>query len=231
MSRSALPPWPSSLPGVGPLEPLPALFFDRPTAEVARDLVGAILLSRAEGVLSGGRIVETEAYLGSHDEGSHAATKGITKRNAVMYGPPGTSYVYFTYGNHHMLNLVCEPDGVAGAVLVRSIEPLVGVGEMVCRRGRSDARQLVSGPGRLAQALGVDLSDNGATLLQGRLAVFAGPAASETIASTGRVGLSRGHEAELRFLLEGNAYVSRARTGPRTPARSRRQAAEEGTRK
>ena len=102
-------------------------FFDRSPELVAPELLGALLVSTAGGVETGGRIVETEAYLGRDDPGSHAATRGITKRNAVMYGPPGSAYVYFTYGNHHMLNLVCEPEGVAGAVLIRAIEPLLGI--------------------------------------------------------------------------------------------------------
>lgn len=221
MSRSALPPWPADLAGTGPLRPLAAVFFARPTAQVARDLLGCTLLSRAGGAIAGGRIVEIEAYLGSHDEGSHASTRGITRRNAVMYGPPGVAYVYFTYGAHHMLNLVCELEGTAGAVLVRAVEPLVGVEEMAARRGRTSPRELASGPGRLAEALAVDLSDNGTRLVEARLAVFAGPPPAEAIATTGRVGLTRGHEAELRFHLEGNPYVSAAQPGPRAPSRGR----------
>lgn len=224
MIRPSLPPWPASLPEVGPLEPLPTVFFDRPTPEVARNLLGAVLLSRADGAVAGGRIVETEAYLGSADEGSHAATRGVTKRNAVMYGPPGTVYVYFTYGVHHMLNLVCEPDGVAGAVLLRAIEPIVGLEAMAARRGRAAAVALASGPGRLTTALGVDLADNGTRLGEGRLAVFAGAAPREEVVATGRIGLSRGHEAELRFHLAGNACVSAARPGARIPARRIRRA-------
>jgi DNA-3-methyladenine glycosylase len=152
--------------------------------------------------------------LGVGDPGSHAATKGITKRNRVMYGHPGSVYVYFTYGNHHMLNLVCEPRGVAGAVLLRALEPTDGIDVMRIRRGRTEVRDLCNGPGKLAQALGVDLSDNGSVLGQGRLTVYDGPRpAPEQIVTSGRVGLSQGHELHLRFYIGDDPHVSRGRTG------------------
>src|SRR5450756_151066 len=116
---------------------LPKEFFARDSVTVARELLGKTIMSTAGGDVTSGRIVETEAYLGADDPGSHAATKGITKRNAVMYGPPGHAYVYFTYGNHHMLNLVTESDGVAGAVLVRAVEPVDGIDVMLRRRSAS----------------------------------------------------------------------------------------------
>ena len=202
-------------PELAGLAAIPPPFFMRHPAEVAPELIGAYVVSTSGGVVTGGVIVETEAYLGTDDAGSHAATRGITKRNATMYGPPGTAYVYFTYGNHHMLNLVCEPDGIAGAVLVRALEPLWGLSEMAARRhGRPD-RELCNGPGKLAAALGLDLSDNAVALGEGRLSVYHGlrPAADE-IATSGRVGLSAGHELELRFFLAGSPFVSRGRTGP-----------------
>ncbi len=143
-------------------------------------------MSTAGGVETGGRIVEVEAYLGSHDAGSHAATRGITKRNAVMYGPPGSAYVYFTYGNHHMLNLVCEPEGIAGAVLVRALEPLLGIDVMSGRRRGLPLRELCNGPGKLAAALGVDLSDNGSILGEGRLSVYVWRAATASLKSPTR---------------------------------------------
>jgi DNA-3-methyladenine glycosylase len=206
-------------------EPLAAAFFARDTVLVAKDLLGKVLVSRHFDTVTGGRIVETEAYLGSHDPGSHAATKGITERNAVMYGPPGRAYVYFTYGNHHMLNLVTEEEGVAGAVLVRALEPLVGEDEMLRRRVSRggvapSVRDLANGPGKVAAALGVDLSDNGTRLGSGRLAVYDAPPPREHVVSSGRVGLRAGHDAELRFYLGGNEFVSKGRTGPK-PARAR----------
>jgi DNA-3-methyladenine glycosylase len=191
---------------------------------VARDLLGKVLVSRAGDTVCGGRIVETEAYLGSHDPGSHAATKGVTKRNAVMYGPPGRAYVYFTYGNHHMLNIVTEPEGVAGAVLIRAIEPLFGGDEMTRRRAGSTGRRLrqteiANGPGKLTCALGISLAENGAQLGSAAIAVYEGPVPAERVVSSGRVGLSDGHELELRFYLEDDPYVSRGRIGAK-PARA-----------
>ena len=198
-------------------------FFERSPLVVAPDLLGCVIASCVGGTLTAGYIVETEAYMGSDDPGSHAATKGITPRNSVMYGPPATAYVYFTYGNHHMLNLVCCREGEAGAVLVRALEPLEGIDAMTSRRMGKPLLQLCDGPGKLAQALGIDLSDNGTTLGIGRLAVYAGRRSSTGEAATsGRVGLSSGHELEYRFFEQGNPFISRGRTGPlRAPARTR----------
>ncbi|MDI6712736.1 MAG: DNA-3-methyladenine glycosylase [Anaerosomatales bacterium] len=207
--------------------PLGHEFFERPTAEVARDLLGKVLVSRIGGVVAGGRIVEAEAYLGRDDPGSHAATKGITKRNAVMYGPPGCAYVYFTYGNHHMLNLVTEPDGVAGAVLVRAIEPVFGIEAMRLRRDGKEGPELTNGPGKVASALGVTLEHNGARLSPaGPLCCYDAPPPPEPVRTSGRIGLSEGHDAELRFFLEGNPFVSKARPGRRRPGRATRREAK-----
>jgi len=199
-------------------EPLPRSFFERDAPTVARELLGKVLVSTAGEDVTGGRIVETEAYLGAGDPGSHAATKGITRRNAVMYGPPGVAYVYFTYGNHHMINLVTEPEGTAGAVLIRAIEPLFGVEEMLRRRAPAHGANLANGPGKLAAALGIDLTDNGTVLGGGRLTVYdAPPVPDSAVRVGGRVGLSDGHELELRYHLAGDPHVSKGRTGPRTP--------------
>jgi len=202
--------------------PLPHSFFDRDPREVAPDLIGKVLVSSAGGAVTGGVIVETEAYLGSHDPGSHAATRGMTPRNAVMYGPPGTVYVYFTYGNHHMLNLVCGSEGEAGAVLVRALEPAIGAEAMRFRRaGRSD-RELASGPGKLAAALGIDLSQNRTPLGAGNLVVYdAAEPFDRAVETSGRIGLSAGHELELRYFEAGSPFVSRGRTGP-PPGQARR---------
>jgi DNA-3-methyladenine glycosylase len=206
---------------------LPASFYERDTVTVARELLGCILVSTAGGVTTAGRIVETEAYLGSDDPGSHAATKHVTARNAVMYGPAGRAYVYFTYGAHYMLNVVTEAEEVAGAVLIRAIEPLTGVGEMARRRaaGRRGAaplavRDLANGPGKLAAALGIDLSCN-AEPLDGSatLSVLEPRTPPGAVSSSGRIGLSEGHEMELRFYLEGDPCVSRGRTGMRPATR------------
>ena len=197
--------------------PLGPGFFARPTEIVARELVGKVLVSRLDGALSGGKIVETEAYLDAHDPGSHASTKGVTARNRVMYGPPGCLYVYFTYGNHHMLNLVTESEGTAGAVLIRALEPLLGVAVMETRRRGRRGVEIANGPGKVAEALGVDLRQNGESLGSSLIVYDAPPA--RRVARSGRVGLSNGHDLPLRFYVPGSDYVSRGRTGPKPPRR------------
>lgn len=201
------------------LAQLPVEFFKRDPSIVAPAVLGCVLVSRVDGEVTAGRIVETEAYLGAEDAGSHAATKGITKRNAVMYGSSGTVYVYLTYGCHHLINLVCEPEGTAGAVLVRALEPLDGIEVMIRRRGDRSIRDLCSGPGKLASALGVDLADNGSALGVGRLAVYDDQRPqSDTVGVSGRIGLSEGWERPLRYFVEGSLFVSRGRIGaPRLP--------------
>jgi DNA-3-methyladenine glycosylase len=200
---------------------LPSTFFERPAQVVASALLGKVLVSSADGVETGGKIVETEAYLGPGDPGSHAATRAITARNRVMYGPPGTVYVYFTYGNHHMLNLVCEREGVASAVLIRAVEPTMGVELMRERRGGRPVGALCDGPGKLAQALGVDLRDNGEALGEGRLVVYDAPRVPDAdVAVSGRIGLSAGHDLDLRFYVRESLFVSKGRTGP-SPRRDR----------
>ena len=197
------------------LELIPASYFARDPREVAPHLLGCVVATVVDGEFSAGVIVETEAYLGADDRGSHAATKGVTPRNAVMYGPPGVAYVYFTYGNHYMLNFVCAPKGTAGAVLVRALRPVDGVDAMTSRRHGRPLHELCSGPGKLMAALGVDLSDNGSVLGEGRIAVYYGerPPLGE-LAVSGRVGLTSGHELELRYYLAHDPFVSRGRTGP-----------------
>jgi DNA-3-methyladenine glycosylase len=209
-------------------EPLPHSFFARDTREVARDLLGKIVVSETDGVITGGRIVETEAYLGSHDEGSHAATRGVTERNRVMYGPPGHAYVYFTYGMHHMLNLVCEPEGAAGAALIRALDPLTGLDEMSRRRGGRTGAEISNGPGKVAQALGVDLRHDGVPLGDGDLVVYDAPVPAEPVTASGRIGLSSGHEHAYRFYLSGNRFVSKARPGVRPPRRRSRKGSRRG---
>ena len=199
--------------------PLAPDFFSRDTRRVAEDLLGKVFASTAEDALVAGRIVETEAYLGRDDRGSHAATKGRTARNEAMYGRPGTVYVYFTYGMHHMLNLVCEPEGTAGAVLIRALEPVVGVEIMRERRGGRPLRQLTDGPGKVAQALAVDLTCNRTSLGDGPLVVYDAPVPSEAVGRSGRIGLSVGREHEYRYFVAGNPFVSRSRTGASSPQR------------
>jgi DNA-3-methyladenine glycosylase len=182
---------------------------------VAQELLGCVVVVESAGKRASGIIVETEAYLGADDAGSHASTRGITPRNSVMYGPPGVAYVYFTYGNHHMLNFVCDAEGVAGAVLVRAIEPVEGVEVMRARRRGRSLGELSNGPGKLTQSLGVDLSDNAVPLGKGRITVYDGERPpSGAIGTSGRVGLSAGRDLKLRFFVSDSPFVSRGPSGP-----------------
>jgi len=195
--------------------PLDASFFARDAREVARDLLGCVVATGAGGQLCAGIVVECEAYLGPEDPGSHAATKSPTPRNRVMYAAPGTVYVYFAYGNHHMLNLVCGPPETASAVLLRALEPVAGLELMAQRRGTSRLRDLCRGPGRLTEALGVTMADNETPLEAGRIRVYAGTRREPgEIATSGRIGLSAGHEPHHRYYIADSPFVSRGRTGP-----------------
>src|SRR5262245_2006305 len=141
---------------------LPRIFFNRDPRLVARELLGKLIVRRKGRKILAGRIVEVEAYLGADDLAAHAAA-GRTARNAVLFGPPGHAYVYFIYGVHYCLNISCLPDGKAGCVLVRALEPVAGFEEMAEARGLEnlnfestrDLRRLASGPGRLSEALGI----------------------------------------------------------------------------
>ncbi len=163
------------------------------------------------------RLVETEAYRGPVDPGSHGY-RGMTPRTEVMYGPPGHLYVYFTYGMHWCANVVCAQDGVCEAVLLRAGEPVTGIDLMRARRGGVADRLLASGPARLAQALGIDKSHNGATLLRGSDLWCAADERTDAlrageVAQTARIGLAegRGDEIPWRFVVPGHPHASRRR--------------------
>lgn len=190
----------------------PAEFYDRPAEEVARDLLGSVLVSTAGGQTVSGIIVETEAYVGPHDEASHAAARiGRTARNATMFAAPGTAYVYLSYGLHWCLNVVTGAEGYPAAVLIRALEPRVGLETARDRRGsvRSD-RILMSGPGRLAQALGITGAENGHLLTVPPLWIQPGSTVLDVdVAIAPRIGISRAKELPLRFLVRDSAWVSR----------------------
>jgi len=186
---------------------LPRSFYGRPPAEVARALLGAILVHATPDGLLSGRIVEVEAYLGEVDPGSHAF-RGPTTRNAVMFGEPGRLYVYRSYGIHTCANVVCDADGTAGAVLLRGLEPLTG--RDIMRRHREGREDIANGPGRLCAALGITLKDNGLDLTGSRIWIEGGER-PDAIGQTTRVGLTRGRELPLRFFVLGNPHVSRGR--------------------
>lgn len=189
---------------------LPRAFYQRDTITVAKDLLGKVLIHKINETLLAGRIVETEAYLGQGDAAAHSA-KGPTNRNRVVFGPPGHAYVYFIYGMYECLNLVAEPNGTAGCVLIRAIEPLAGLDAMRLRRPKATRdRDLASGPGKLTLALGVTRALNGADVTRGLLTVreFRHPAALQ-IATSPRIGISASAHLPLRFYITDNEYVSR----------------------
>lgn len=158
---------------------------------------------------AGGMIVETEAYLGEEDQASHARF-GPTSRSVVMFGKPGVAYVYLVYGLHFLFNVVTEAEGVAGAVLIRALQPLEGIGLMKRRRGLGERSRLTDGPAKLTEALGITLDNNNQDLTSGRLGVWQGEDdKSHPIKATPRVGVVGYREKEWRFLIEGNEYVSR----------------------
>ena len=189
--------------------PLSRSFFQRPTIDVARDLLGKVIVHRADDNILAGMIVETEAYLGEADAAAHAS-RGITKRTAVIFGPPGRAYVYLCYGMYECLNLVAEPDGKAGCVLIRALEPLCGLNEMQRRRVKAARlRDYASGPGKLTLALGITRQRNGADITRGPLAVraFKEPPGFEIVTST-RIGIHVAVESPFRFYIQGNEHVS-----------------------
>jgi DNA-3-methyladenine glycosylase len=179
-------------------------FYARDPETVAQDLLGRILVRRTGERLVAGRIVEAEAY-GPRDPASHAF-RGPTPRNATMFGPPGHAYVYVSHGIHHCLNATT---GSGSAVLIRALEPLEGIGHMSRRRGVDDLRLLCAGPGRLCQALGITLAEDGADLTDGDgLWIAAGDPATEA-AATPRIGLTLAADVPWRFVVPGSPYLSR----------------------
>lgn len=192
------------------MKPLPASFYARPTDVVARSLLGHLLVSTIGGRRTAGRIVETEAYLGPHDPASHAFGGRRTARTEAMYGPPGTAYIYFTYGMHWCLNAVTRREGYPAAVLIRALEPVAGLETMRRRRGQMPDRILCAGPARLCVALGITGRENGVLLQRGPLRIFrlAVPRRPR-IVRTPRIGITRATDWPLRYLLADSPWVSR----------------------
>ena len=190
----------------GPI--LPRSFYLRPAVEVSRDLLGKVLVhGRTAGI-----IVETEAYLGGDDLAAHSA-RGVTDRTRVIFGPPGHAYVYFIYGMYECLNLVAEPEGQAGCVLIRALEPVAGIECMQQRRPAArKPEDLAGGPGKLTLALGITRAHNGVDVTRGALTVRQ-PREKRAIEIdvTPRIGISKCADWPLRFLIRGNRFVS----GPR----------------
>ena len=199
-----------------PLNPLPADFYERDPRVVSRELLGKVLVRRQHRKLLTARIVEVEAYLGVDDPASHSFS-GRTNRNFALFGPPGVSYVYFIYGNHYLFNVSCLPDGEAGGVLFRALEPISGIEQMAQARDVSmeeaaDLRILTSGPGRLAEAFGITRErDNEKDLTSPKSDLFIVDDGFRPgrIAVTPRIGITKAAERPLRYIIAGNRFVSR----------------------
>ncbi len=189
---------------------LPVALFRRPAEIVAAELVGAIVVSSVGGNLTAGRIVETEAYLGYDDPASHGYRHRRNARNEALFGPPGSWYVYLSYGMHWCANLVCQRVGLASAALLRALEPLEGLEVMRRRRGGVPDRELCSGPGRLTQALGIVRDLDGIKMPGGPVVVRrAEPIPSHAVAATPRIGITKAADWPLRFHLTGSPWTSR----------------------
>lgn len=209
---------------------LPPAFYDRDPRRVARALLGKLLVRKTSHGVLAGRVVETEAYLGADDAAAHSAS-GKTARNAVLFGPPGYAYVYFIYGNHYCFNVSCLPDGEAGGVLFRALEPVAGIGKMAAARGLelpvrnlrdfelgepdrkmlSSLRKIASGPGRLCEALDITRDrDNGKNLMSARsdLRLIDDGYRVRRIVVGPRIGITKSAEYPLRYVIAGNPYVS-----------------------
>jgi DNA-3-methyladenine glycosylase len=204
-------------------KPLLRRFFDRDPRKVARELLGKLLIRRQGARIMAGRVVETEAYMGVTDAAAHSAA-GITTRNAVLFGPPGYAYVYLIYGNHFCLNVSCMPEGDAGCVLFRALEPVAGLQEMSRYRHLvlppepriTQLRALASGPGRMSQALAISRArDNGKDMTNPKVSdlwLADDGWKPARVGITPRIGITRAMEEPLRFLIAGNPYVSGKRT-------------------
>jgi DNA-3-methyladenine glycosylase len=208
-------------PALPHLKPVPRAFYERDPRRVARELLGKVLVRRRGRTTLAGRIVEVEAYLGENDLAAHAAA-GKTARNEVIFGPPGHAYIYFIYGNHYCLNVSCEPEGKAGCLLIRALEPLAGIPQMARARDVWDCfeshhprllRALTSGPGRLCEAMGITREhDNGKDVTSSRSGLWIGDdGAKPRVAVTPRIGITKDAHHPLRYVIAGNEFVS----GPR----------------
>ena len=192
---------------------LPRSFYIHPPDEVSRNLLGKLITHKLDGERLTGRIVEVEAYFGIDDPASHSFI-GKTERNAVLFGPPGVAYVYFIYGMYYCLNVSCEPDGQAGGILIRALEPVEGLDTMARLRklpANAKPQLLTSGPGRLCQALGITRAiHNGidVTKKTSELQFTDDGYKPEAILATPRIGITKAADRPHRFIIAGNKFVS-----------------------
>jgi DNA-3-methyladenine glycosylase len=193
---------------------LPVDFFRRPAEIVAAELLGMVIVSTIDGEITEGRIVETEAYLGYDDPASHGYLHRRNARNEALFGPPGSWYVYLSYGMHWCANLVCQEPGQASAVLLRALEPLAGLEAMRRRRGMMPDRELCSGPGKLCQALGITRELDGRKMRRGLVRVFRPETEMDpSILVTPRIGITKAADWPLRFVLADSPWASRKAMG------------------
>jgi DNA-3-methyladenine glycosylase len=189
---------------------LPVSFFERSAEVVARELLGTTVISTVDGRRTAGRIVEAEAYLGHVDPASHGYRHRRHARNESLYAPPGTWYVYLSYGMHWCANLVCGAPGHGSAVLLRALEPVQGLAAMRERRGVQADRQLCSGPGKLCQALGITRDQDGLPMRRSGARVVVSAGERPAVVVTPRIGITKAANWPLRFVIDGSPWVSRA---------------------
>lgn len=184
-------------------------FYNRNTELVAQELLGNILVHQTQNGVLRGRIVETEAYFGKDDPASHASTRSKTKRNSIMFGKPGVAYIYLNYGVHYLFNIITEPEGTAGAVLVRALEPLEGLELMIRNRQLKSKSGLTNGPGKLTKAMGIDITANGLEVTGSQLYITKGAIGDFKVKRATRIGISVAQDRFLRYYIENNPFVSR----------------------
>jgi len=186
---------------------LPRSFYDRPTLEVARNLLGSFITFRTKQTSLSARIVEVEAYIGQDDPACHAA-RGLTERNQVMFDQPGFSYIYFIYGMYHCFNIVTEREGFPAAVLLRAAEPIDGIESMRKRSPKGKVEQILSGPGKFCRSFGLTLDHSGMDLTGNTLYLTSGKGKPGRIVTTTRIGIKTGTELSYRFYLAESEAVS-----------------------
>ncbi len=194
-----------------PLRKLPLDFYEQPTLEVAQALLGQLLVRKVGEKIMIGKIVETEGYIAKIDAACHAY-RGITERNRVMFGAAGHAYVYFAYGNHFMLNVVTEPEGEAAAVLIRALEPIAGIEVMQSFRPVKRLVDLLSGPGKLTQAMNITRALNGQSFQSDELFIAHGEnVPKKCIGISARVGITQARDLPWRYFIKDNPFVSKGK--------------------